>query len=197
MDRYWFLTNTCYGNWLPGDSRGFVGHILEHRPGDPDEDKRVVHSLPGTQYDGEMPGLEVAARERMKGSPIHLTLEQAQAVFTQFQETGRFRGWSIEAAAIMYNHFHLVVGVSGDPDPAKILGDFKSWGTRALTKKFGEPASKTWWTQGGSKRKLPDERALIKVIYYVLYKQPKPLLTWSPTTGFNPLEPTTGASGAA
>ena len=27
MERYWLLTNTCYGNWLPGDARGFVGRV--------------------------------------------------------------------------------------------------------------------------------------------------------------------------
>jgi hypothetical protein len=44
--------------------------------------------------------------------------------------------------------------VPGDPAPGKILGDFKSWSTRALSKKFGAPASETWWTERGSKRKL-------------------------------------------
>ena len=24
MDRYGLLSNTCYGNWLPGDSREFI-----------------------------------------------------------------------------------------------------------------------------------------------------------------------------
>src|SRR5947209_816005 len=27
MDRYWFLTWTTYGTWLPGDARGFVGRV--------------------------------------------------------------------------------------------------------------------------------------------------------------------------
>ncbi len=31
MDRYWFLTWTTYGPWLPGDRRGFVGPV--HPPG--------------------------------------------------------------------------------------------------------------------------------------------------------------------
>ena len=83
----------------------------------------------------------------------------------------------------MSNHFHLVVGVPGDPEPGKLLGDFKSWGTRALTRRFGQPLSGTWWTERGSKRKLKDETALQAAIQYVLFKQPAPLLTWSPATG--------------
>ena len=70
--------------------------------------------------------------------------------------------------------------------PSKILGDFKNWCTRTLSRRFGEPPSQTWWTERGSKRKLPDEDALRAAIHYVLCKQPNPLLTWSPTTGLNP-----------
>src|SRR5437762_13625554 len=93
MDRYWLLTNTCYGNWLPGDARGFVGHVWDHRPEESAEDRRIVHDLPGTPYDEAMPGLEVAARQRMRGSPIHLTLAHAEVVLAQFQETARFLKW--------------------------------------------------------------------------------------------------------
>jgi REP element-mobilizing transposase RayT len=85
----------------------------------------------------------------------------------------------------MHNHFHIVVGVNGDPSPSKILGDFKSWGTRKLSAKFGAPASETWWTGSGSKRKLKDESARKAAIEYVLYKQPNPLVTWSPDTGLH------------
>lgn len=157
MDRYWLLTNTCYGTWLPGKQTGFVGRVWEHRPDDPAENPRVVHNLPGTPCDEDIPGLEEAAQKRMKGSPIHLTTQQAKAALDQILETATHRGWSIEAVAIMHNHFHIVVGVPGDPAPSKVLGDFKSWGTRALSKQFGEPSSRTWWTERGTKRKLPND----------------------------------------
>jgi REP element-mobilizing transposase RayT len=180
MDRYWLLTNTCYGSWLPGDARGFVGHVREHRLEEEEEDGRVVHDVPGTEYDKGMIGLQQAAVERMTGPPIQLEVTHAEVLLAQFRETARFRRWSILAAAIMHNHFHLVVGVPGDPKPGKILGDFKSWGTRALTQRFGEPASETWWTERGSKRKLPNESAVCRAIEYVLHKQPNPLVTWTP-----------------
>ena len=186
MDRYWLLTNTCYGTWLPGDGRGFVGHVWDHRADDDPTARRIEHDIPGTPCDEDMPGLEKAARERMKGPPVLLALAHAEAALGQFQETAAFRRWSIEAAAIMINHFHLVVGVMGDPKPGKILGDFKSWATRTLSRKFGEPASETWWTERGSKRKLPDDAARFAGINYALFKQWNPLLTWSPQTGLNP-----------
>jgi REP element-mobilizing transposase RayT len=180
VNRTWLLTNTCYGQWLPGDARGFVGHVRDHRPGDDERDNRVVHNTPGTGYDAGKPLLEAAARSRMHGPPVTLTRDQAAAVLTQFRETATVRKWSLLAASVMFNHFHVVVEVSGDPEPSKILGDFKSWGTRALNQKYGEPPSKTWWTAGGSKRKLPDEAAVRAAVRYVLFKQPNPLAVWAP-----------------
>ncbi len=130
----------------------------------------------------------------MKGPPIHLSIAHAEPLLAQFRETADHRHWEILAAAIMFNHFHLVVGLPGDPDPGKILGDFKAWGTRKLTELFGDPLSITWWTERGSKRKLADERAILGAIHYVLYDQPNPLITWSPQTGLHygiPMRPTT------
>jgi len=143
---------------------------------------RVIHDVPGTPCDAAMPGLEQAAQALMKGPP---NVAQAEVLLGQLQETARIRGWELRAVAIMFNHFHIVTGVPGDPEPGKILGDFKSWGTRTLSKSFGEPASKTWWTERGSKRKLADARALAAAIHYVLYEQPEPLITWSPETGLH------------
>ncbi len=185
MDRHWLLSNTCYGNWLPGAARGFVGRVWEHRPFDPEEVPRVAHDLPGTLYDEDIPGLEQASRALMKAPPIHLETPHAEAALAQFRETAGYRDWAIRAVAIMFNHFHIVVGVSGDPNPSKVLGDFKSWATRALSQRFGAPASDTWWTERGSKRKLPNEEAILAAIHYVLYDQPNPLVTCSPETGLH------------
>ena len=91
----------------------------------------------------------------------------------------------MEAApvAIMFNHFHIVVQVPDDPSPTKILADFKAYASRVLSRKYGKPPLETWWTTKGSKRKLSDEKALADAIYYVLYKQPRPLIVWSPDLG--------------
>jgi REP element-mobilizing transposase RayT len=180
MMRHWFLTNTCYGNWLPGDPRGFVGRVREHRDGDEPDARRVEHRTPGTPYDRELPGLQASSARLLKCPPIRLDVEHARVLLDQFLATAAHRNWTLLAVSILVNHFHLVVAVSDDPPPGKILGDFKSWGSRALNARFGEPPSKTWWTAGGSKRKLPDARAVARVTRYVLAEQPNPLVTWTP-----------------
>jgi REP element-mobilizing transposase RayT len=169
----WLLTNTTYGTWLPGDRRGSVTSVRV-----PTSDTRIEFDLPGEPYVESIPELRQAAIRQMKGPPIYLDLARAEVLAEQFRETARFRNWTILAIAIMRNHWHIVVAAPGDPSPAKILGDFKAWGTRRLTREFGEPRSQTWWTDGGSKRILKNTQAVANAVNYVLKKQPNPLVVW-------------------
>ena len=177
--RAWLLTNTTYGSWLPGNRRGSVTSVRGERPTDAQSAVRIEHDIPGEPYEDAIPGLERSAREKMSGPPIYLDVEMAELVLAQFQETARYRGWTLQAVAIMFNHFHIVVEVEDDPHPRKILADFKAYGTRVLNRKYGTPPSETWWTDKGSKRKLKDAEARLAGINYVLLKQPNPLVVWS------------------
>src|SRR5205823_8464374 len=114
----------------------------------------------------------------MKGPPIYLDLEKAEAILAQFEETATYRRWALRAVAIMANHFHLVVQAADDPEPRKVLADFKAYGTRALNRRYGRPPSETWWTEKGSKRKLKDEEAIVAAVHYVMHRQPNPLVLW-------------------
>src|SRR5205823_2059977 len=78
MNRYWLLTSTTYGTWLPGDARGFVSAV-EDDPG-----PRIRHNVPGTPYDVDVPELRQSARTLLKGPPIYLVESQAIAVRDQF-----------------------------------------------------------------------------------------------------------------
>jgi REP element-mobilizing transposase RayT len=118
----------------------------------------------------------------MKGPPIYLDLEKAEITLSQFRETASYRGWTLYAVAIMANHFHIVLSVNDDPEPRKILADFKAYASRTLNGKYGKPSSETWWTTNGSKRKLKSDDALRMAVQYVL-KQPHPLVVWSLENG--------------
>jgi hypothetical protein len=98
MDRYWLLTNTCYGTRLPGNARGFVGRVWEHRPSDPTGVPRIAHNLPDTPCDEDMPGLERASRDRLKGPPITLARPQAEILLAQSASEGTpspAKSWAI------------------------------------------------------------------------------------------------------
>ena len=190
MDRYWLLTWTTYGTWLPGDARGSVTSV---RHGD---GPRTEHDQPGTAWEGPLPALRLSAAAALKGPPIYLTVEQANILFDQFRETAGYRGWLLCAVAVMANHVHLVVGVPGDPDPADLMRDFKAYGSRALNRRHGKPQNGAWWSGGGgSRRKLPDARAVRAALGYVR-RQHAPLAIWladDPTAG----EPGASAPGGA
>jgi REP element-mobilizing transposase RayT len=171
VDRYWLLTWTTYGTWLPGDERGFVSGVRE---GDGD---RAIHNQPGTEYDRKLRGLTQFAERNQKTASVRLTREQAEAVCHQVQKTAAFRQWKLSAVAVMANHVHVVVGVSGDPEPDTLLRDFKSFGSRELNRLM--TVHQRWWTQSGSTRKLPDESAVVAAIRYV-EGQERPLATWFP-----------------
>ena len=171
MDRYWLLTWTTYATWLPGDERGFVSKVNS------DDGEKVIHNRPQTPYDADWKLLEHSMRQRLKQPPIRLTHEQAEVVLAQLGETAAYRQWQLIAVSIMANHCHVIVGVIGDPDPADILRDFKSYASRALNQKWSKPASGTWWTESGSTRKLKNEQAVLQATAYVR-DQEYPLASW-------------------
>ena len=176
VDRYWFLTWTTYGTWLPGDERGFVGVA-------PDEFGRMVmRNQPNTPPAPPRQGLKQSAANRMKAAPVVLNIDQAEALFDQFQETTAHRRWLLVAIGIMHTHLHLVVGVPGDPDPDKILSDCKAYGSRRLNQVGPSRRDGTWWTTGGSKRKLADCHSVEATVSYIR-QQPNPLLIWTRDEG--------------
>jgi len=128
MDHHWLITWTCYGQWLPGDARGFVGNVRDK------DGIQVNHDVPGTPFDADFPGLEAYVLQHMKGDPVKLDKKDAGSLICQYQETAQIRKWKLHAASVMFNHTHVIVGVPGDPDPQSILETLKSWATRSLNK---------------------------------------------------------------
>lgn len=171
VGRVWFLTWTCYGQWLPGDARGFVSNKFE---GEKTEKRK---NQVGSPYDSGRPALHTLAKGLMASPPVRLTREQAQAVREQMEETARIRGWNIEAGAVMQNHVHLLVRVPDDPPPEKLLRDFKSWTSKKLNTLFPAPNLRTWWTEGGSTRKIDSENSFQQCVTYIL-EQELPLTVW-------------------
>ena len=99
MDRYWFLTTTFYGNWLPGDPRGFVSNVRDRRPEDAPSTTRNEHDRVSTPYDRDLSGLNNHAKKLLKCDPIRITLAHAKLLCNQFHETAQYRGWELRPLA--------------------------------------------------------------------------------------------------
>src|SRR5262249_48829249 len=154
-----------------GDERGFVSNVRDG------EGPEIRHNVPGTEPDAKQRGLWLAAQAQVVGPAVYLSPNHAAEILGQFQETARYRGWELLAVAIMVNHVRLVVGVPGDLPPETLLRDLKSYASRKLNKRCERPASGTWWTESGSRRKLPTEEAVMAAVAYV-GNQEYPLVVW-------------------
>jgi REP element-mobilizing transposase RayT len=173
MDRYWFFTWRTYGTWLPGQP-GFVGFYRSH------DGVKLKENIPGTPTADPMPALARYSATIMTQEPVALMAGQAGRILEQLHETARYRGRQIDALAVMVNHFHLVFGTVGDPDPDKMLDDWKAYCSRALNRlvRWAPPDPRpVWWERGGSKRKCSTPLARAAAIRYVR-DQDNPLVVW-------------------
>jgi REP element-mobilizing transposase RayT len=169
--RYWFLTSTTYGTWLPGDARSFVSSF-------PQEDGEFeIHNDFDTPYDRDSPDWKRACEERLTGEPIYFGTAHADAVLEQILETTNHRGWTLYIVSIMASHLHALVAAPVAVQSKRILGDYKAYASRKLTGRWGKPSSETWWTESGSRRPVYGERSFEQVYDYIL-NQPNCLAQW-------------------
>ena len=154
--RFWHLTSTTYGTWLPGDERGSVSDHFG-------PDGRHRNNVYGTEFDSSRPDVYREAGLRMKQNAVWLTAAQATAVLDQFEETCHFRGWTLHATSAAGNHFHVALE-AGNESPKKLLDDLKAYATRRLNRLFRR---QEWWTEGGSKRPKPLFDARFETVRYI------------------------------
>jgi len=160
MERYWFFTWRTYGTWLPGED-GFVGYYYS-----PDG-RRVIENEPQAPKSDAIPALERYARSQMKGNPVLLSEPQSRVLLDQFHETAAYRGWEIDAVAILGNHIHIVFGAPGDPNPSEMLKTLKAYASRALNRNGKPQNAPRWFADGGSTSNLKDPPNRVSAIRYV------------------------------
>src|SRR5205814_3866691 len=93
---------------------------------------------------------------------------------------------------VLVSHANVVFGVPGDPDPDRMLADWKAYASRPLNRLVGWPppaasaitqreAAKArrpvWWEVEGSTRPLKTVESRIRAIRYVR-DQENPLAVW-------------------
>ena len=153
----YLITWTCYGTWLPGDSRGWVSHH---------------DASPETPIKPERGALRHQATERLRDRPVVLDDEQRRVVEKTIHEVAAHRHWRLVAVNARTNHVHVIV--AGDGRPETMMNSFKAWCSRRLNEQLqrrGGPASARWWTRHGSTRYLWDEAAVKAAADYVLHRQ--------------------------
>jgi REP element-mobilizing transposase RayT len=108
------------------------------------------------------PQRESESRERMKGEPVHLTIEQRKLVEEAIRDVARRYGWTIHAIAVQSDHVHVVLTAMRE---GQALRDaLKAVASRALNKQFG---TQTWWAEKGSAKYLWERSYFKNAVKYV------------------------------
>jgi REP element-mobilizing transposase RayT len=150
----YFLTWTCFGTWLHGDSRGSI-----------DRDHRALQTPPVTPNEARL----VSAQRRMKSPPFALDAARRSQVESAIVYVCERAGWRIHALNVRTNHVHAVVTTDGKPEQA--LTAFKGWATRQMHGADIVEIGTRVWTKGGSTRYLWTERDIEAAVTYVLEGQ--------------------------
>lgn len=174
---------TCYGQWLPGDHRGYVSNTLTS------EGYREKRNQPNTPCDRSDSATHRRARELQKSETVRLSAEQAIIAAAAMIEAAIDREWLIIRGAIMANHVHILVTNCPDDGPA-VRRVLKGTSQAALSRSVGKP--RKWWTTGGSDRYKHGHAAVVAAVNYVANQEyPLVLIVENelvlPSTGASPV----------
>ena len=97
----YFITFTCYGTRLHGDSRGSVDR---------------EHCAPGSPYVGVSAARLKYEFSRMTANPYALGPEERLIVLKAIQDVCAGCGYALNAVHVRTNHVHVVVGAQDDPE---------------------------------------------------------------------------------
>lgn len=147
------ITWTTYGTWLHGDARGSV--------------TRETNQV-GRPYDVRDADRRDRARRMRLQDVFVMDDARRRCVEDAVRAHAEHRGWRIHALNVRTNHVHVVV--SAEVEPEKVMGQFKSWASRALHDGYVATDRKIW-TRHGSTRWIKTDASLQRAIEYVTNEQ--------------------------
>ena len=154
----YLITFTCYGTRLHGSEFGSVDR---------------GRSVPPNE------GLEQFERRLMTQPAYCLDDKRATIAITAMRETAKFRNWLMLAAHVGSTHVHLVIKAGDDPE--RVMGDMKSYASRALNRAGCEDSNRKRWTRRGSAEYLWDAGDVARAIEYVMNQPGKALASYKNT----------------
>jgi REP element-mobilizing transposase RayT len=146
-----FITWSCYGNWLHGDPRGSVDR---------------------THNAFETPMLLADSRRRrgaeklLKATPSTFDARARDIIRETISAHCRNRCWDLMAVNVRTNHVHVVVGYAGI-DPETMMGQLKAWSSRRLREAGLVKLDTPVWTRHGSTQYIWESRSIPAAVAYV------------------------------
>ena len=150
----YLITFACYGCHLHGSESGSVDRAHN------------TFKTPILELDS---ALAVSEEERMNQAPYHLDQIHRDAVLQAIQEVCAHRGWSLLAAYVPSNHVHTVV--EAEVPPERVMGVFKAYASRRLSRMRLDHPSRKRWAHHGSTRWLWRPQHISAAMQYVVAEQ--------------------------
>jgi hypothetical protein len=165
----WFFTWRTYGTWLPGED-GFVGYYKSS------DGRRVIDNARGQPTAKAIPLLANYAAGLLTHDPVELNHTCADVIRDELLRTTSFRKWKAEAIAVICNHVHFAFHAPSEREPEDLLGELKSYCSRALNRIETKPKG-WWWAGGGSTQPVKTDENRRAVIRYIR-EQEGALIVW-------------------
>ncbi|MBQ9812366.1 MAG: transposase [Thermoguttaceae bacterium] len=153
MYKYWFVTFSTFGSWLPGDERG------SHRwNGDAIKPNRALQSF---------------VQIGMRREPVRLiNASERQCAFQAIVESCKKRGWSLGALNVRTEHVHMLVYTELEEESETIAQAVKSKATQRLRRYFERfKADEPVWSRGYDSLKVENLDMWRETVKYTLLKQ--------------------------
>ncbi len=143
------VTLQAYGQWLPGDPRGW------HARGD-------------GAFTPPRPGHEVhraLSRERMRGRTVTITESTASMIEESITEASRAHGWTLHLAVAVVTHLHVVVTATA---PGLVVIDtIRKETMRYLIDRGVHDSAARLWSRGGYFSEIRSALQLERAVEYV------------------------------
>jgi REP element-mobilizing transposase RayT len=109
----------------------------------------------------------------MPQPPYWLDPNRREVVLAALRRHCEHRGWNLLAAHVRTNHVHVVP--EAEVQPERVMVEFKSYASRALTAEGLDGPDRRRWARHGSTRWLFKDRDVGKAIQYVIESQGAPM----------------------
>lgn len=120
------------------------------------------HNQYGAPFAPTDPAREDAARKRMQGEPVSLTVDRRIVVEQAIADVARRYGWTIHTTAAQSDHVHVVI--TAQREGQQLRDALKAVASRALNKRFG---ARVWWAENGNAKYLYEPDYFENAVGYV------------------------------
>lgn len=151
----YFISFRTYATWLHGDKRGSIDRF---------------HNRYRSPYIPANEQWHDYNQRQLRTAPLILKARHRNSIQTAIRETCDVRQWQLQAVNVRTNHVHSVVS-AGQKKSGVVLNAFKANATRKLREAGLWDHSFSPWADKGSKRRLWNERSVVRAIDYVLNGQ--------------------------